>query len=66
MPRITHRAKDRKDGAQPDLGSWSAPPSTFVRTTDRVAVRIAKRYGLSLKHAITVAHLAGFGSEVSL
>lgn len=64
MPKITRRADSRKAGAQPELFS-SPPPPTFVRTTDWVAARIAKRFGLSAEHAATVARLAGIGSEAT-
>jgi hypothetical protein len=64
MPNITRRAECRKAGAQPDLFS-SPPPAPFVRTTDWVAARIAKRFGISAEHAATVARLAGIGSEAT-
>jgi hypothetical protein len=63
VQKITRRNKNRKTGAQPNLVS-SAPPPAFVRTTDWATVRIAKKFGLSVEHASTVARLAGIGSEV--
>jgi hypothetical protein len=64
MSKISHRAKGRKVGVQPDLFSWSPPPA-FVRTTDWAAQRIARRFHLSIEHAATVARLAGIGSEAT-
>jgi hypothetical protein len=69
-----HRAKDWKNSNEDDSNSFarSQPRSragSFLLATDaprnasRVAVHIAKRFGLSLDHASTVAQLAGFGVD---
>ena len=43
---------------EPDLFNWRP----FV-APDRVARRIADRFGVTLAHAITIARHAGLGSE---
>jgi hypothetical protein len=64
MPNITRRAERRKAGAQPELFS-SSPPAPFVRTTDWVTSKIAKKFGFSPEHAATIVRLAGIGSEAT-
>jgi hypothetical protein len=58
---ITRRAPARnKTNDVPDLFSWrSAPP----RNVSRAAFQISKRFGLSLDHVTTIAHLAGVGID---
>jgi hypothetical protein len=63
MSNITRRSDSRKAGAQLDQFS-SPPPPAFVRTTDWVAARLTMRFG-SVEHAVTVARLAGIGSEAT-
>jgi hypothetical protein len=61
MPKhLTLRAPARNNTNLPDLFSWrSAPP----RNASRAALHISKRFGLSLDHATTIAHLAGVGID---
>jgi hypothetical protein len=58
---ISHRDPARNSmNNVPDLSSWrSAPP----RNASRAASLIARRFGLSLDHAIAIAHLAGVGID---
>jgi hypothetical protein len=58
---ISHRAPARnKTNDVLDLPSWRSTPP---RNVNRAALNISKRFGLSLDHAITVAHLAGIGID---
>jgi hypothetical protein len=60
MKTIAIHTRDRNSSTQLDLFSWrEAPP----RNASRVALHIAKRFGISLDHAGTVAQLAGFGID---
>jgi hypothetical protein len=61
---ITRRAPaSNKTNDVPDLFSLrSAPP----RNASRAALQISKRFGLSLDHATTIAHLAGVGVDGGL
>lgn len=45
---------------QLELFSWRAP---VVNASSRAAQKLARRYGLSLAHANTVAYLAGIGGS---
>lgn len=45
---------------QPDLFSWRSP---VLNAGSHISRKLAERYGLSLPHAATVAHLAGLGVE---
>jgi hypothetical protein len=57
MKKIAIHTRDRNRSTQLDLFSWrEAPP----RNASRVALQIAKRFGINLDHAGTVAQLAGF------
>jgi len=48
---------------QPDLFSWQ--PARVFNSTPIVVLKLARRFGLTIPHAITVARLAGLsGSEV--
>jgi hypothetical protein len=60
MKTIAIHSRDRNRSLEPDLFSWRQTPP---RNASRVAVHIAKRFGLSLDHASTVAQLAGFGVD---
>lgn len=46
---------------QPDLFSWRPVP--VFNPTAHAARKLAARFGLSLAHAVTVAHLAGLGGS---
>ena len=60
MTKIAILAQDRNRSTELDLFSWrEAPP----RNASLVALHIAKRFGISLDHASTVAQLAGFGID---
>jgi hypothetical protein len=60
MTKIAVHSRDRNRAQQLDLFSWRETPP---RNSSRVALHIAKRFGLSLDHASTVAQLAGFGID---
>jgi len=62
MKKIRHPSPPRnRSDSQPDLFSWQSavitPPSLAAR-------KLARRFGLTLSTAITVARLAGVGSEM--
>jgi hypothetical protein len=62
MKKVTIQARHRNHylhrGLQLDLFAWRPTPP---RNPNRAAALIAKRFGLSVDHASTVARLAGFG-----
>ena len=60
MNKISINVQGRNRALQLDLFSWRETPP---RNSSRVALHIAKRFGLSLDHASTVAELAGFGID---
>jgi hypothetical protein len=60
MNKIAIHERDRNRALQLDLFSWR---ETTQRNSSRVALHIAKRFGLSLDHANTVAQLANFGID---
>jgi len=54
---IRGQYRDASSHNQLDLFAWrQAPPCN----TSRAAAQLARRFGLSVDHASTVAHLAGF------
>jgi hypothetical protein len=55
-----HRNQYLRHGLQLDLFWWKPTPP---RHDNRAATIIAKRFGLSVEHAATVAQLAGFGGS---
>jgi hypothetical protein len=57
MNKIAIHAQGRNRALQL---SWRETPP---RNSSRVALHIAKRFGISLDHASTVAQLAGFGID---
>jgi hypothetical protein len=59
MIKIANQARDRKRSSEPDLSWRQTPPPN----ASRMALNIAKRFGLSLDHASTIAELAGFGID---
>jgi hypothetical protein len=60
MSRYQKRARPR-NYFRPDLFDWLRERD--LHYANRAARRIAKRYGLSLHHAKTIATLAGIGPE---
>ena len=62
MKKIAIQARHRNHyldrGLQLDLFAWKPTPPW---NDNRAASLIAKRYGLSVEHASTIAHLAGIG-----
>jgi hypothetical protein len=60
MKTIAIQSRDRNRSLEPDLFSWRQTPP---RNASRVAVHIARRFGLSLDHASTIAQLAGFSVD---
>lgn len=55
-----HRNHYLSCGLQLDLFAWRPTPP---RNDSRAASILARRYGLSVDHAITVARLAGIGGD---
>jgi hypothetical protein len=58
--RTRHRNHCLRRELQLDLFAWRPTPP---RHDDRAALRIAKRFGLSVDHASTIARLAGIGGS---
>ncbi len=64
MKEITNQARHRNHyfRRQFQLDSFACRPTTPCND-DRAALLIAKRFGLSVDHASTVARLAGIGGS---
>jgi hypothetical protein len=60
MKKLAILTRDRNRSIEPDLFSWRQSPP---RNASRATLHIAKRFGLSLDRAGTVAQLAGFGID---
>jgi hypothetical protein len=64
MNKVAIQARHRNHylcrGLQLDLFAWRPTPP---RNDNRAASLIAKRFGLSVEHATTVARLAGIGGS---
>jgi hypothetical protein len=60
MNTIAIRARDRNRSEQLELFSWR---ETSPSNASRVTLNIAKRFGISLDHASTIARLAGIGGS---
>jgi hypothetical protein len=55
-----HRNHYLRRGFELDLFAWRSTPP---KNDNRAATIIAKRFGLSVEHATTVARLAGIGGS---
>jgi len=60
MKKIAVHELHRNRPLQLDLLSWRPTPP---RNASRASLRIAKRFGISIDYASTVAHLAGIGGS---
>jgi hypothetical protein len=57
---IRYRHRNHSLHLQFDLFSWSQTPPC---NASRASLRLARRFGLSVEHASTVARLAGIGGS---
>lgn len=64
MKKVAFRGRHRnhflRSGPQLDLSAWRATPP---RNDNRAASLIARRFGLSSDHAVTIVRLAGIGGS---
>jgi hypothetical protein len=58
MKKVAILSRDRNRSIERDLLPWRQSPP---RNASRATLQIAKRFGLSLDHAGTIARLAGIG-----
>ena len=61
MPKYSKRSLGRN--LHPDLFDWHRERE--LRNANLAARRIAKCYGVTLSHAVTISRLAGIGPEVT-